>query len=105
MLEDGVPERVSGLESPGSESADENRPFSHLVVAGPSAEGIEALSRVVASLWGDSQVPVVIAQHLDPGAETMRERTELSGEPFHLNTCPERGTRLEITFDVTGGDE
>jgi hypothetical protein len=96
---------VSGLERPGSESADENRPFSHLVVAGLSAEGIEALSRVVATLPGDARVPIVIAQHLDPGVETMRERTELPGEPFRLNTHTERGTRLEIVLDATGGDE
>ena len=37
-----------------------------LVVIGSSAGGIEALSRVVASLPADFPVPIVIAQHLDP---------------------------------------
>src|SRR5688572_12959156 len=41
-------------------------PGSQLVVLGASAGGIEALSRVVASLPPDFPVPVVIAQHLDP---------------------------------------
>lgn len=37
-----------------------------LVVIGSSAGGIEALSRVVASLPSDFEAPIVIAQHLDP---------------------------------------
>jgi two-component system CheB/CheR fusion protein len=39
---------------------------SQLVVIGSSAGGIEALSRVVASLPADFPAPVLIAQHLDP---------------------------------------
>jgi two-component system, chemotaxis family, CheB/CheR fusion protein len=39
---------------------------SQLVVIGSSAGGIEALSRVVASLPPDFPAPIVIAQHLDP---------------------------------------
>jgi two-component system CheB/CheR fusion protein len=39
---------------------------SQLVVIGSSAGGIEALSRVVASLPADFGAPIVIAQHLDP---------------------------------------
>ncbi len=39
---------------------------SQLVVIGSSAGGIEALSRVVASLATDFPAPIVIAQHLDP---------------------------------------
>ncbi len=39
---------------------------SQLVVIGSSAGGIEALSRVVASLRADFPAPIVIAQHLDP---------------------------------------
>jgi PAS domain S-box-containing protein len=46
----------------GSHSA----PESQLVVIGSSAGGIEALSRVVASLPADFPAPIVIAQHLDP---------------------------------------
>ena len=41
-------------------------PGPQLVVIGASAGGIEALSRVVASLPQDLPAPVVIAQHLDP---------------------------------------
>jgi two-component system, chemotaxis family, CheB/CheR fusion protein len=37
-----------------------------LVVIGSSAGGIEALSRIVASLPADFGAPIVIAQHLDP---------------------------------------
>ena len=37
-----------------------------LVVIGSSAGGIEALSRLVASLPSDFPAPIVIAQHLDP---------------------------------------
>ncbi len=37
-----------------------------LVVIGSSAGGIEALTRVVASLPSNFQTPIVIAQHLDP---------------------------------------
>src|SRR5664279_1942309 len=37
-----------------------------LVVIGSSAGGIEALSRLVASLPADFPAPIVIAQHLDP---------------------------------------
>ena len=39
---------------------------SQLVVIGSSAGGIEALSRVVATLPSDFPAPIVIAQHLDP---------------------------------------
>lgn len=44
--------------------------FSHLVVVGASAGGIEALSTLVSTLPGDLSAPVVIAQHLDPGRES-----------------------------------
>jgi two-component system CheB/CheR fusion protein len=42
------------------------RSFSHLVVIGSSAGGIEALSSVVSTLPKDFPAPIVIAQHLDP---------------------------------------
>ncbi|MEA2545751.1 MAG: two-component system, chemotaxis family, CheB/CheR fusion protein, partial [Chloroflexota bacterium] len=53
-----------GLECPevGKPSGTEPQ----LVVIGSSAGGIEALSRVVASLPSDFPAPIVIAQHLDP---------------------------------------
>ena len=41
-------------------------PDAQLVVIGSSAGGIEALSRVVASLPSDFRAPILIAQHLDP---------------------------------------
>ena len=40
--------------------------FTHLVVVGSSAGGVEALSEVVAHLPEDFSAPVVLAQHLDP---------------------------------------
>ncbi len=40
--------------------------FSHLVVVGSSAGGIDALSTLVANLPPDFPAPLVIAQHLDP---------------------------------------
>jgi two-component system CheB/CheR fusion protein len=69
----------------GKEAASE----SQLVVIGSSAGGIEALSRVVASLPADFTVPVVIAQHLDPR------------RPSHLNEILSRHTSLPVRV-VTG---
>jgi two-component system CheB/CheR fusion protein len=40
--------------------------FSHLVVVGSSAGGIEALSTLVSTLPAEFPAPMVIAQHLDP---------------------------------------
>jgi two-component system, chemotaxis family, CheB/CheR fusion protein len=40
--------------------------FSHLVVVGSSAGGIDALSTFLAGLPTDFSAPIVIAQHLDP---------------------------------------
>jgi two-component system CheB/CheR fusion protein len=44
----------------------EETAFSHLVVVGSSAGGIEALSTLVSTLPGEFAAPLVIAQHLDP---------------------------------------
>ena len=44
----------------------EDNTFSHLVVIGASAGGIEALSRLVSTLPEDLSAPIVIAQQLDP---------------------------------------
>src|SRR5579863_7490261 len=41
-------------------------PLQSLVVVGSSAGGIEALSRLVATLPTDFPAPLVLAQHLDP---------------------------------------
>src|SRR5438045_2493315 len=40
--------------------------FDQLVVIGPSAGGIDALSTLVATLPREFPAPIVIAQHLDP---------------------------------------
>lgn len=40
--------------------------FSHLVVVGSSAGGIDALSTLVSTLPADFPAPIVLAQHLDP---------------------------------------
>jgi two-component system CheB/CheR fusion protein len=57
---------------------------SQLVVIGASAGGIEALSRVVASLPADFSTPIVIAQHLDPR------------RPSHLREILARQTQLPV---------
>jgi PAS domain S-box-containing protein len=44
----------------------EERTFSHLVVIGSSAGGIEALSELVSTLPEGFSAPIVVAQHLDP---------------------------------------
>ena len=54
-----------------------------LVVVGSSTGGIEALSKLVASLPVPFEVPMVIAQHLDPKrlshlAEILKRHTALS---------------------------
>ena len=46
--------------------SDEDAGFSQLVVIGSSAGGIEALSRLVATLPKEFGAPIVVAQHLDP---------------------------------------
>jgi two-component system, chemotaxis family, CheB/CheR fusion protein len=46
------------------------RSFSHLVVIGSSAGGIEALSTVVATLPPGFPAPIVIGQHLDPSRQS-----------------------------------
>ena len=56
---------------------------SQLVVIGSSAGGIEALSRVVASLPSDFLAPIVIAQHLDP-----RHRSHLGEILSRHSTLP-----------------
>ncbi|HEX7592078.1 MAG TPA: CheR family methyltransferase [Candidatus Limnocylindrales bacterium] len=57
---------------------------SQLVVIGSSAGGIEALSRLVASLPADFSAPIVIAQHLDPR------------HPSHLQEILARRTTLPV---------
>ena len=56
--------------------------FSHLVVVGSSAGGIEALSRLVSSLPTDFPAPVVLAQHMHPEHESHLE--EILSRPERL---------------------
>src|SRR5215211_5132402 len=71
---------MSSLARPGRQVGVEWRmmsdsePFSQLVVVGASAGGIEALSVVVAALPKDFPVPIVVAQHLDPGRPSHLEQ-------------------------------
>jgi two-component system, chemotaxis family, CheB/CheR fusion protein len=59
--------------------------FSHLVVVGSSAGGIEALSTLVSTLHAEFAAPLVIAQHLDP------RRTSRLGEILaRYSTLPVR---------------
>ena len=61
-----------------------DRSFTHLVVVGSSAGGIEALSRLVSVLPEEFPAPVVIAQHLDPDSES------------HLRNILARAGRLQV---------
>ena len=88
-------------------------PGSQLVVIGSSAGGIEALSRVVASLPADFLAPIVIAQHLDPRrpshlAEILGRHAAL---PIHIVEGPtplEDGTIFVIPSnklaEIVGGE-
>jgi two-component system CheB/CheR fusion protein len=58
--------------------------YSHLVVIGSSAGGIEALSAVVSKLPTDFRAPIVIAQHLDPS------------RPSHLGDILSRRSTLPV---------
>ncbi|MCA1728484.1 MAG: PAS domain-containing protein [Actinobacteria bacterium] len=62
----------------------EERPFSHLVVVGSSAGGIEALSELVSSLPESFPAPIVAVQHLDPHRES------------HLESILERRSTLPV---------
>ncbi|HEV8547240.1 MAG TPA: CheR family methyltransferase [Candidatus Limnocylindrales bacterium] len=65
-------------------------PDSQLVVIGASAGGIEALSRVVASLPADFSVPIVIAQHLDPRRPSHLREILARQTPLPVRTVTER---------------
>jgi two-component system, chemotaxis family, CheB/CheR fusion protein len=82
----------------------DTRPFSHLVVVGASAGGIEALSELVSTLPEDFPAPIVAVQHLDPNREshlkeilqrrstlpvrTLQEHTTLPLEPGVVFVVP-----------------
>lgn len=59
-------------------------PFSHLVVIGSSAGGIDALTTLVATLPTPFTAPLVIAQHLDPS------------RPSHLRDILSRHSTLPV---------
>jgi len=68
--------------------------FSHLVVIGSSAGGIESLSAVVSALPATFSAPVVIAQHLSPSrSSSLVEILERRG-PLPVRAIADR-TRLE----------
>ncbi len=48
----------------------EDRSFSHLVLVGASAGGVEALSELVSTLPDDFPAPIVAVQHLNPDRES-----------------------------------
>ncbi len=64
--------------------AEQQTAFSHLVVVGSSAGGIEALSTFVASLPPSFPAPIVVAQHLEPTRES------------HLGNILARRTQLPV---------
>lgn len=47
--------------------------FTHLIVAGASAGGIEALAAFVGGLPANFPAPIVIAQHLEPTEPLARD--------------------------------
>ncbi|HKS71365.1 MAG TPA: chemotaxis protein CheB, partial [Ktedonobacterales bacterium] len=64
--------------------AEQQTAFSHLVVVGSSAGGIEALSALVTGLPPDFPAPIVLAQHLEPTRQS------------HLGDILARRTRLPV---------
>ena len=68
--------------SPEGEDVSEERPFSHLVVVGSSAGGIEALSEPVSGLPESFPAPIVAVQHLDPHREAARAAAHIALGPL-----------------------
>ena len=63
--------------------------FTHLVVVGSSAGGIEALSGLVSSLPEDFDAPIVVAQHLDPKRESHLQEILARRSPLPVKTVTE----------------
>lgn len=63
-----------------------------LVVIGASAGGIEAVSRVVASLPPDFPAPIVIAQHLDPRRPSHLREILARQTPLPVRTVTEKAS-------------
>lgn len=72
-----------------SEESKESRAFSHLVVVGSSAGGIEALSRLLGSLPADFPAPVVLAQHTHPERESHLEEILSNRSSLPVKTVAE----------------
>ncbi len=66
------------------EAVSDQHPFSHLVMIGSSAGGIEALSELVSTLPEDFSAPIVAVQHLSPDRES------------HLTEILERRSTLPV---------
>ncbi|MGQ0608929.1 MAG: chemotaxis protein CheB, partial [Chloroflexota bacterium] len=62
----------------------ERKDARHLVVVGSSAGGVDALTRLVATLPADFPAPIVMAQHLDPN------------RPSHLPDILARSSQLPV---------
>jgi two-component system CheB/CheR fusion protein len=77
----------------------ETRPFSHLVVIGASAGGIEALSKLVSTLPKDFPAPIVTAQHLNPNQESHLEEILTRRSTLPVRTLKEH-TALPLESGV-----
>jgi two-component system CheB/CheR fusion protein len=70
----------------------DERTFSHLVVIGASAGGIEALSGLVSTLPEDFPAPIVAVQHLDPDRESHLEEILERKSTLPVRTLEEHTT-------------
>ena len=64
----------------------EERSFSHLVVVGASAGGIEAVSELLSTLPEDFPAPIVVAQHLNPDEASHLENILSRRSPLPVRT-------------------
>ena len=70
----------------------EDRSFSHLVVIGASAGGIEATSTLLSTLPDDFPAPIVIAQHLNPQEASHLENILSRQSPLPVRTLLEHNS-------------
>ena len=78
----------------------EDNTFSHLIVVGASAGGIEALTRLVTTLPEDLPAPIVIAQHLDPERASHLEQILSRSSTLPVRTITDN-TPLESTRNLS----
>nr|MBA4116364.1 PAS domain-containing protein [Rubrobacter sp.] len=76
----------------------EERSFSHLVVVGSSAGGVEALSELVSTLPEGFPAPIVAVQHLDP-----RRESHLEQILTRRSTLPVRTLKEEQSLPLESG--